>query len=174
MAKARSITLTQRRIDIRSMLISHNAILRTFSAVLLTVLAFAAFLPIASVAANQTSTEPLYISFLPSNTIHATYGQTITVTIIGQNKGPGVFTVTGCLLWYHLGTSGSWKSISCFPTYHGYPIIVPAHSTGVKIVPSVKDKINYHLTFQYKLEAKGTYGNIPAVSYPGILTVDVS
>jgi hypothetical protein len=122
---------------------------------------------------SSTSLAPVYIHFKPKHA-YGIEGGSVTVTGIAKNNGSFAFTATKCILWYRLGTSGAWTQAGVCFNPADFPITFPAHSkTTYTATQQVASNFGTG-TFQWKIEAIGTYDGAAAKSHAGKLTVTIS
>jgi hypothetical protein len=121
---------------------------------------------------SASSLAPVYIHFKPRSVV-GYQGGTVTVTGVVWNNGSSPYTATSCILWYRLGTSGTWtKAGSCLSSAL-FPHTFSAHSK-TKVSGSQKVASNFPTgTYQWKIQLVGTYNNHAADSHPGKLSVTI-
>jgi len=123
--------------------------------------------------AAASALAPVYIHFSPKSTSSAP-GGTVHITAVVNDKGSHSYVATSCILWYRIGTSGSWtKAGSCLKP-SDFPHTFSAHSKTKFAFSQHVSKTFPAGTYEWKIVAVGTYNGVTEDSHAGYLTVTIT
>jgi hypothetical protein len=125
------------------------------------------------VTASSLTTAPVYIHFKPKS-VTAPQGGKVTIKGVVENKGGFSFVATSCILWFRLGTSGSWTRAGVCLNPTDFPVTFAAHSNTSASETQKVSKTFPTGVYEWKIELIGTYHGANEKSHLGKLKVTIT